>query len=108
MRGLRVAARAGGVGFHPFARYHTYALSVNLGGLMVTVPYIRSALMILTISGVALLGVIVFFCTRKDGLKLSHALVCALFGFYLAGTSIAPGIAAGGHTLASLLGGLRL
>ncbi len=64
--------------------------------------------MILSISGVLLLGVIAFLFFRKDGLKVSHALVCALFGFYLAGTAIAPSIRAGGASLASLLGGLKL
>lgn len=63
--------------------------------------------MILTVSGVVLLGFIVFLFTRKDGLKFSHALVCALFGFYLAGTALAPSIQAGGASLASLLGGLK-
>lgn len=64
--------------------------------------------MVLSISGVVLLGVIVFLFFRKDGLKVTHALVCALFGFYLAGTAIAPGIKAGGATLANILGGLKL
>lgn len=50
--------------------------------------------MILSISGVVLLGIIVFLFFRKDGLKASHAMVCALFGFYLAGTAIAPSIKA--------------
>lgn len=63
--------------------------------------------MILSISGVVLLGVIVFLFFRKDGLKLSHALVSALFGFYLASSAIAPSIKAGGASLASLLGGSR-
>jgi hypothetical protein len=62
---------------------------------------------ILSISGVVLLGVIAFLFFRKDGLKISHALVCALFGFYLAGTSIAPSIKAGGASFASLLGGIK-
>lgn len=64
--------------------------------------------MILTISGVVLLGIIAFLFFRKDGLKVSHALVCALFGFYLAGTAIAPSIKAGGASLAGLLGGLKI
>lgn len=64
--------------------------------------------MILSISGVVLLGVIVFLFFRKDGLKPAHAIVCALFGFYLAGTAIAPSIKAGGQSLASLLGGIKL
>jgi hypothetical protein len=62
--------------------------------------------MVLSVSGVLLLGVIVFLFFRKDGLKLSHALVCGLFGFYLAGTEMAPGIEAGGERLAHLLGGI--
>ncbi|UQA97219.1 hypothetical protein [Streptomyces halobius] len=64
--------------------------------------------MILSVSGVILLGVIVFLFFRKDGLKVSHALVCALFGFYLAGSAIAPSIKAGGASLANLLGGLKI
>ena len=63
--------------------------------------------MILSISGVLLLGFIVFLFTRKDGLKISHALVCALFGFYLASTAVAPSIKAGGASLAGLLSGLK-
>lgn len=63
--------------------------------------------MVLSISGVVLLGIIVFLLFRKDGLKPSHAIVCALFGFYLAGTALAPGIKAGGASLASLLGGIK-
>jgi hypothetical protein len=62
---------------------------------------------ILSISGVVLLGIIAFLFFRKDGLKISHALVCALFGFYLAGTAVAPSIKAGGASIASLLGGLK-
>lgn len=62
---------------------------------------------ILSISGVVLLGIIAFLFFRKDGLKISHALVCALFGFYLAGTAIAPSIKAGGASIASILGGLK-
>ncbi|MDX3855155.1 hypothetical protein [Streptomyces sp. AK02-01A] len=63
--------------------------------------------MILSMSGVVLLGVIVYLFFRKDGLKASHMMVCALFGFYLAGTAIAPSITAGGDSLAGLLGGIK-
>ncbi|MEU6735123.1 hypothetical protein ABZ929_18300 [Streptomyces physcomitrii] len=63
--------------------------------------------MILSISGVVLLGVIVFVLFRKDGLKASHAVVCALFGFYIAGTALAPSIEAGGASLANILGGIK-
>ncbi|MFJ4921794.1 hypothetical protein [Streptomyces sp. NPDC088725] len=63
--------------------------------------------MILSISGVMLFGVIVFLFFRKDGLKPSHACVSVLFGFYLAGTAIAPSITAGSASLAGLLGGIK-
>ncbi|GHF37995.1 hypothetical protein GCM10010218_18910 [Streptomyces mashuensis] len=63
--------------------------------------------MILSISGVVLLGIVVFLFFRKDGMKASHGLVCSLFGFYLSSTAIAPSIRAGGASLASLLGGIR-
>ncbi|MEU3339726.1 hypothetical protein ACWCQ1_37415 [Streptomyces sp. NPDC002144] len=63
--------------------------------------------MILSISGVVLLGIVVFLFFRKDGLKASHAMISALFGFYLSSTAIAPSIKAGGESLASLLGGIR-
>ncbi|SOD63019.1 hypothetical protein SAMN06297387_108182 [Streptomyces zhaozhouensis] len=64
--------------------------------------------MVLSISGVVLLGIVVFLFFRKDGLKPSHAVVCALFGFYLAGTSVAPGIHEGGARIAQMLGGIAL
>lgn len=63
--------------------------------------------MILSISGVVLLGIIAFLFFKKDGLKASHGLICALFGFYLVGTAIAPSITAGGASLASMLGGIK-
>ncbi|MEV7996525.1 hypothetical protein ACIP2X_27205 [Streptomyces sp. NPDC089424] len=63
--------------------------------------------MILSISGVVLLGILVFIFFRRDGLKASHACIAALFGFYLASTAIAPSIKAGGESLAGLLGGIK-
>ncbi|GAB2853799.1 hypothetical protein GCM10027074_20840 [Streptomyces deserti] len=63
--------------------------------------------MILSISGVVLLGIVVFIFLRKDGLKPVHAIIAVLFGFYLASTAIAPSIKAGGESLASLLGGIK-
>ncbi|AKG46569.1 membrane protein [Streptomyces xiamenensis] len=63
---------------------------------------------ILSVSWVVLLAVLMLVFFRKDGLKPVHAVVCALFGFYLSGTALAPGITAGGESLASLLGGFGL
>lgn len=62
----------------------------------------------LSVSGVVLLGAIAFLFLHKGGLKVSHAIVCALLGFYLAESAIAPSIEAGGTTLANLLSGLNI
>jgi hypothetical protein len=46
----------------------------------------------LTLSAVTALGVTVFILCRYAGLKIWHAAVCVILGFYLAGTSLAPDI----------------
>jgi hypothetical protein len=46
----------------------------------------------LTISVVAALGVVVFLLCRYAGLRVWHALVCIVLGFYLASSSLAPDI----------------
>ena len=61
--------------------------------------------MVLSISGVLLLGVIVFILFRKDGLKVSHLIVCMMFGFYLASTSIASSIRSSTDSVASFISG---
>lgn len=71
------------------------------------VPLPEEQTVILSISGIVLFGTIAFLFFRRDGLKVSHAVVCSLFGFYVAGSSIAPSITAGGASLAGLLGGLK-
>ncbi|WP_369251072.1 hypothetical protein [Streptomyces sp. R41] len=48
--------------------------------------------MAISISAVVLLGVLVFIFVRKSGLNAGHAIVCSLFGFFLASTSMAPNI----------------
>jgi hypothetical protein len=45
-----------------------------------------------SISLIALLGVAVLALYKFAGLKLWHGLVCILFGFYLASSSVAPEI----------------
>jgi hypothetical protein len=61
----------------------------------------------LTMSAVIILGVMVFLLVRKSGLKVFHALVAAMFGFYLASTSLAGRITSVSDTVASLLGSLH-
>ncbi|RKN09109.1 hypothetical protein [Streptomyces radicis] len=48
--------------------------------------------MLVTVSAVLLLAVIVVLLVRKNGLKIVHAAVCVLLGFYLAGSNMAPTI----------------
>ncbi|MBT3154022.1 hypothetical protein ACIF9R_25745 [Streptomyces sp. NPDC086080] len=63
--------------------------------------------MAVSISVVLLLSVLAVIFLRNSGLKVSHALVCLLLGFYLAGTSIAPTIHSGLTATADIVGGLR-
>ncbi|MGW0767574.1 hypothetical protein [Streptomyces sp. NPDC002671] len=63
--------------------------------------------MAVSISVVLLLVIIAVIFMRQGALKLSHALVCMLLGFYLAGTSMAPTISSGLTATADLVSGLR-
>lgn len=49
--------------------------------------------MILSVSLVVLLGVAVVVLCRYANLRAWHALLCVLFGFYLADSALAPSIA---------------
>ncbi|WP_416980935.1 hypothetical protein [Streptomyces sp. T028] len=63
--------------------------------------------MAISISVVLLLFVLAVIFVRNSGLKVSHALVCLLLGFFLAGTSMAPTIHSGLMATADLVGSLR-
>ncbi|CAL9587794.1 hypothetical protein SUDANB6_05195 [Streptomyces sp. enrichment culture] len=63
--------------------------------------------MAISISVVLLLSVLAVIFMRNGGLKISHALVCLLLGFYLASTSIAPTIQSGLTATADIVGSLR-
>jgi uncharacterized membrane protein len=56
-----------------------------------------------TLSVALLLGVTVFVLCRYAGLKLWHAAICIVLGFYLASTSFAPDIAQFTQSLFRLL-----
>ncbi|MFD7451533.1 DUF2304 family protein [Kitasatospora sp. NPDC059827] len=64
--------------------------------------------MAMNISAAVLMLVIVVVMIRRSGLKLSHAIVCALLGFYLASSSIAPSISQVTSNLAGMINGLKL
>ncbi|MFD5871529.1 MULTISPECIES: hypothetical protein [unclassified Streptomyces] len=63
--------------------------------------------MAVSISVVLLLLVLAAIFLRNGGLKLSHAIVCALLGFLLASTSMAPTIHEGITATANVVSGLR-
>ena len=63
--------------------------------------------MAVSISVVLLLSVLAVIFLRNGGLKVSHAPVCLLLGFYLAGPSIAPTISSGLAATADIVGSLR-
>ena len=62
----------------------------------------------MNVSAAVLMLVIVVVMVRRAGLKLSHAIVCALLGFYLASSSIAPSITQVTSNLAGMINGLKL
>lgn len=66
------------------------------------------SLMALSISAAVLMLVIVVVLIRRSGLKLAHAIVCALLGFYLASSSIAPSIQQVTSNVAGMINGLKL
>ncbi|WP_031033685.1 hypothetical protein [Streptomyces sp. NRRL F-5650] len=63
--------------------------------------------MAISISVVLLLFILAVLFLRNGGLKISHALVCLLLGFYLASTSIAPTISSGLSATAQIVSSLR-
>ncbi|MFE5729679.1 hypothetical protein ACFQ7A_02030 [Streptomyces sp. NPDC056528] len=63
--------------------------------------------MAVSISVVLLLLVLAVIFLRNGGLKLSHAIVCALLGFFLAGTGMAPTIHEGVAATADVVSSLK-
>jgi hypothetical protein len=63
---------------------------------------------VLTVAPVLLLAVAVVLIVRKSGVKAWHALICALFGFYMAGTSMAPNITSSLAKLTGAIGGIHI
>lgn len=61
--------------------------------------------MAVSLSLVGLLGAVVWVLHRYGGLKLWHAVICLLFGFYLAATAAAPSIRHLVHSIVSVLSG---
>ncbi|MET9374874.1 hypothetical protein ABZX98_12085 [Streptomyces sp. NPDC002992] len=62
--------------------------------------------MTVSISAVVLLSVLAFLLVRKAGLKVGHAIVCVLLGFYLANSSIAPTISEAATSVSRIISGI--
>ncbi|MFD3930392.1 hypothetical protein [Streptomyces sp. NPDC058614] len=63
--------------------------------------------MAISISVVVLLLILAVIFVRNGALKLSHAVVCVLLGFYLASTSMAPTIHDGLTATADIVSSLK-
>ncbi|MFB6517591.1 hypothetical protein [Streptomyces sp. NPDC056401] len=63
--------------------------------------------MAVNVSAVVLLAVLVVVLVKKGGLKAGHAVVCALLGFYLASSLMAPAISEVAANLARLISGIK-
>ena len=61
--------------------------------------------MIISASAVVLLGALVWLLIRYAGLRVWQALVCALFGFFVASTAAAPQIQAAINAVVGVLAG---
>jgi hypothetical protein len=61
---------------------------------------------VVSLSVVLLLGALVVLLWRYAGLRPWHAVICALFGFYLASSSAAPAIRDGTRGVARFLSGI--
>lgn len=59
--------------------------------------------MALSVSAVLLFAIIVILLIRRSGLSPLHATVCVLFGFYLAGSNVAPAITDISQSVASMI-----
>lgn len=63
--------------------------------------------MSVSISVVLLLCILAVVFLRSGTLKMTHAIVCVLLGFYLASSSMAPTIRTGLDSTASMVSSIR-
>jgi hypothetical protein len=64
--------------------------------------------LIISVSVVLLLGAFVVLLQRHANLRLWHAIVCLLCGFFLASTSLAPHISNAASSVARFIASLHL
>ncbi|MEV6109677.1 hypothetical protein AB0M28_33960 [Streptomyces sp. NPDC051940] len=63
--------------------------------------------MSVSISVVLLLVILAVIFLRSGSLKMTHALVCVLLGFYLASTAMAPTIQTGLNATANMVSSIQ-
>ncbi|ANP53608.1 hypothetical protein J2Z21_008436 [Streptomyces griseochromogenes] len=63
--------------------------------------------MAVSISAVVLLAILTYLLIKKGGLKAAHAIVCTLFGFYLASSSIAPTVSQAVASVAQIVSKIK-
>lgn len=63
--------------------------------------------MIVSVSVVLLLGVLIFFLIRYAKLRAWQALICVVFGYYLASTPLGQYIDAACTAIARLISGIQ-
>lgn len=63
--------------------------------------------MAVSVSAILLLLIMAVVFLRSGSLKVSHALVCVVLGFYLAGSSVAPSIQNGLTATANVVSSLH-
>jgi hypothetical protein len=72
-------------------------------------PYQEGDLaVIVSVSLVLLLGLLIVFLVRYTKLRTWHAILCILFGFYVASTPLGPYINAAATAVIHLISGIRL
>ncbi len=64
--------------------------------------------MVVHVSVVLVLALLVFSLVHYKATRFTHALVCVMFGFFLASTSFGPFVTSTAQSLASALSGIRL
>ncbi|MDJ0340297.1 hypothetical protein QMK19_00770 [Streptomyces sp. H10-C2] len=63
--------------------------------------------MAVSVSAILILLIMAVVFLRSGSLKVSHALVCVILGFYLASSSVAPTIQSGLTATANVVSSLR-
>jgi hypothetical protein len=88
---------------------HTDAVTVSRLGLQCPYEIERGCTVAVDVAVLLILGIVIVFLCRGGGLKAGHAVVCVVFGLYLAGThNVGPLVKDITASVANLLSELKL